>query len=106
MALLAVVLFNEGTFGSLRFGLSMMVAQGQGGGFVAAAKAVVVTVHEVLPMLDPFATQTGEVASSLRVSGRAWGFLAATAAYSLAVTTICFLLSDLALRRRSFASTT
>lgn len=106
VALLALVLFNEGTFGALRFGLSMMVAQGQGGGFVAAAKAVVVAIHEALPMLDPFATQTGDVAGSLRVSGRAWAFLAATAAYSLAVTTICFLLSDLALRRRSFASTT
>jgi hypothetical protein len=73
---------------------------------VAAVKAVVVAIHEALPMLDPFATQTGDVTQSLRVSGRAWGFLAATAAYSLAVTTICFLLSDLALRRRSFASTT
>jgi hypothetical protein len=106
VALLAVVLFNEGTFAALRFGLSMMTAQNHGGAFVAAVKAVVVAIHEALPMLDPFATQTGDVAQSLRVSGRAWGFLAATAAYSLAVTTICFLVSDLALRRRSFASTT
>jgi hypothetical protein len=106
VALLAVVLFNEGTFGALRFGLSMLVAQNQGGGFVAAVKAVVIAIHEALPMLDPFATQTRDVAQSLRVSGQAWGFLAATAAYSLAVTTICFLLSDLALRRRSFGSTT
>ena len=106
VALLAFALFNEGTFGAVRFGLSMMVAQDQGGSFVAAMKTVVVAIHEALPMLDPFATQTGDVAASLRVSGPAWGFLAATAVYSLVVTTICFLLSDLALRRRSFASTT
>jgi hypothetical protein len=57
-------------------------------------------------MLDPFQHQTEAVTSTLRVTAGDWGFLAATAVYSLGVTLVCFLLSDLALRRRSFASTT
>jgi hypothetical protein len=106
VALLIALLFNESTFGSLRYGLSLMAAQGQGGWLLATMKAVVIAIHEALPMLDPFATQTGDVAETLRVSGRTWGFLGATALYTFVVTTICFLLADLALRRRSFASTT
>ena len=106
VAVLLAVLFNESTFGSLRFGLTMMSAQGEPGGMLRAVKAVVVAVHEALPMLDPFAKATREVSESLRVSGAAWGYLGATALYSLAVTAICFLLADLALRRRSFATTT
>jgi hypothetical protein len=105
VALLIALLFNESTFASLRFVLSMMAAQGQGGWLLATMKAVVIGIHEALPMLDPFATQTGDVAETLRVSARTWGFLGATALYSFVVTTICFLLADLALRRRSFAST-
>jgi hypothetical protein len=106
VALLAAAFFNETTFEGLRFGVSLEVAQGHGGTFMTVTKALVVGIHEVLPMLDPFDVQTRDVTQSLRVDARAWGYLGATGLYSLAVTTACFLLSDLALRRRSFASTT
>ena len=42
----------------------------------------------------------------MRVTGTDWGYLLATAAYSLAVIAVCFLLAEVALRRRSFATTT
>jgi hypothetical protein len=106
VALLIAILFNEGTFGALRYQTSIMVTQGVGGGAMSTLNAVVVGLHEALPMLDPFARQTAEVGKTLRVSASDWGYLAATAVYTLAVTAICFLVSDLALRRRSFASTT
>jgi hypothetical protein len=106
VALLLALLFNEGTFSSLRFGVALMAAQGIGGGFMSALRAVVTGIHEALPMLDPFQHQTEAVTNTLRVTAGDWGFLAATAVYSLGVTVVCFLLSDLALRRRSFASTT
>jgi hypothetical protein len=105
VAVLLAGLFNEGTFGALRFGTSLMAEQGLGGSVVAAIRTVVVAIHEALPMLDPFAKQPGGVPRSLRVNAADWGYLAATALYAAVVITICFLLSDLALRRRSFAST-
>ena len=106
VALLLAILFNEATFGSLRFGLSLMAAQSPQSGFLGVARTAVVWIHEALPMLDPFSTQTAGVSSSLRVTAGDWGYLGATALYALAVVAICFLCSDLALRRRSFASTT
>lgn len=106
VAVLLAALFNEGTFAAMRFGTSIMEAQGLGGGLMSAIKAVVVGIHEALPMLDPFARQTSDVTASLRVNASDWAYLAATALYSLTVTAVCFLLSDLALKRRSFASTT
>lgn len=106
VAVLLAALFNESAFASLRFGTTIMVAQGTGGGTMRAIKAVVVAIHEGLPMLDPFKAQTPAVTNSLRVGAADWGWLAATAVYTAALTGLCFLLSDLALRRRSFASTT
>jgi len=106
LALLIALLFNEGTFAALRFGLTMMAMRTPEAGVLGAARTAVVWIHEALPMLDPFATQTARVSSSLRVTAGDWGYLGATALYAGAVIAICFLLSDLALRRRSFASTT
>jgi hypothetical protein len=105
VAVLLAALFNEGSFGALRFVASLMEAQGEGGSAVTIIKAIVVGIHETLPMLDPFAKQTSDVTASLRVNAGDWGYLAATALYALAVTVVCFLLSDLALRRRSCAAT-
>jgi hypothetical protein len=105
LAVLAALLFNEGTFYSLRYGLELLSFQGHGGGFIAALKPIVTAIHVALPMLDPFSEQTRTVAMSLRVSGADWAYLLATAAYSAGVILVCFLLADVALRRRSFAST-
>ncbi|MEO5824055.1 MAG: hypothetical protein ABIT71_26405 [Vicinamibacteraceae bacterium] len=106
VALLVALLFNDGTFASLRFGVEFMKAQGHGGWFTDAVRPLVIAIHTALPMLDPFESRTASVAQSMRVDGGDWGYLAATAAYSLAVTVVCFLLADVALRRRSFATTT
>jgi hypothetical protein len=106
VALLLSLLFNEGTFFTLRYGADLLTAQGQGGWLVAVGRPIVVAIHTLLPMVDPFAGQTAAVGSSMRVSPADWGYLLATAAYSLAVTAVCFLLADAALRRRSFATTT
>jgi hypothetical protein len=105
VALLAVSLFNENTFLTLRFGLELAHARGGTGWLVESMRHLAIGIHTALPMLSPFETQTGLLKQTLRAEPADWGYLAATAAYSLAVTAVCFLLADLALRRRSFAST-
>jgi hypothetical protein len=106
VAILVALLFNDGTFQSLRFGVEVMAAQDQGGWLLAGLRPLVIGIHAVLPMLDPFGDRTAAVERTLRVGNDAWGYLGATAVYSLAVTVVCFLLADVALRRRSFATTT
>ena len=106
VALLLALLFNEGTFWALRRELALMVAQGTTGAVTTTLHAIVTGIHEALPMLDPFRAQTGQAMGSLRVTGRDWAYLGASGLYTVAVIAVCFLLADLALRRRSFASTT
>jgi hypothetical protein len=106
VALLLALLFSEGTFFALRYGADLLTAQGEGGWLVRIGRPLVIAIHTLLPMVDPFAAQTAEVGRAMRVSGADWAYLLATAAYSLAVTAVCFLLADAALRRRSFATTT
>ncbi|MFI5077383.1 MAG: hypothetical protein ACHQRO_08575 [Vicinamibacteria bacterium] len=106
VAFLVFVLFNENTFESLRFGAELMKAQNHGGWLVDIGRPLVIAIHTVLPMQYPFEAQTTGVVQSMRVTGTDWGYLLATAAYSLAVIAVCFLLAEVALRRRSFATTT
>ena len=106
VALLLALLFNEGTFYALRYGADLLTAQAEGGWLVRIGRPLVIAIHTLLPMVDPFSAQTAAIGRSMRVGGADWGYLLATAAYSLAVTAVCFLLADAALRRRSFATTT
>jgi ABC-type transport system involved in multi-copper enzyme maturation permease subunit len=106
LAFLVFVLFNENTFQSLRFGVELLKAQNHGGWVLDLVRPLVIGIHTALPMQAPFETQTAAVVQSMRVTGTDWGYLLATAAYSLAITTVCFLLAEIALRRRSFATTT
>jgi hypothetical protein len=106
VAFLVFVLFNENTFESLRFGVELMKAQNHGGWFLEGARPLVIAIHTVLPMQYPFEGQTTGVVQSMRVTGTDWAYLLATAVYSFAVVAVCFLLAEVALRRRSFATTT
>jgi hypothetical protein len=83
-----------------------MKAQNHGGWFLEGARPLVIAIHTVLPMQYPFEGQTTGVVQSMRVTGTDWAYLLATAVYSFAVVAVCFLLAEVALRRRSFATTT
>jgi hypothetical protein len=106
MAFLVFLLFNENTFESLRFGVELMKAQNHAGWLLDVVRPLVIAIHTVLPMQAPFEAQTAGLAQSMRVTSTDWGYLLATAVYSLGVTAVCFLLAEVALRRRSFATTT
>jgi ABC-type transport system involved in multi-copper enzyme maturation permease subunit len=58
-------------------------------------------LYAAAPMLDPFQQQTIRVAATLRLGLAEWGYLAATAGYTLVAVTFFFCVSALAVRRRS-----
>jgi hypothetical protein len=71
------------------------------GGWGTAGTWITRGLYTVMPMFDPFHTETSGVNASLRVAGSDWAYLAATAAYAALVASFCFFFATFTLRRRT-----
>ena len=89
----------------MMYQLYMMFASSEVAGDAAAwittGKWVTRSIYTLMPMLDPFASQTADVSASLRVSAANWGYLGATAAYAALISTFSFFLASFTLRRKA-----
>jgi hypothetical protein len=100
IAVFAMLFFNESVFYQLdTLLLGFMQARGPVL-WLRVLDWLVRGVETVLPMLDPFASRTGAVEGSLRVTPSDWGYLAATAGYAVLAFACFFLFADYFVRRR------
>ncbi len=103
VAVLVVVIFQEGTFYALKL-LLISGIKAAGGGSLAfiltCLKWVVSAVYLLVPVTHPFEEKTGEVYKSLRGADADWPALLATWGYTLAISALFFLLANFFLKRK------
>jgi hypothetical protein len=103
VAVLVVLVLNEGTFYGLMFMLDA-ATRGLGGNvFFKVLKEVFTAVYMLLPMSSPLAERSQEVMVSLRVSAGDWTTLLMRAGYALVVLVFFYLMSVIGLRRKNLA---
>lgn len=103
VAVLVVVIFQEGTF----YGLKLLLLSGikaAGAGniafFLSCAKWVVSAIYLLVPATHPFQEKTGEVYKSLRGADADWPALFATWGYTMGISLLFFLLATWFLKRK------
>jgi hypothetical protein len=101
IALLVFIVFNEDLLFSLDTMLLGAIDAWGPSPILSVIERGVRAIQVTVPWLDPFASQTGAVESSLRVTPSDWGYLAATAGYAAATFVFFFLFADYFLRRRT-----
>jgi hypothetical protein len=100
-AVLIALLLNEGIFYQLRFALLTAIKNTGGNPLLPAVEKVTFLLYMILPMYQPYSEKTESVHESLRTTTADWGTLGQVALYTLAITGLCYCLSDLALRRKN-----
>ena len=103
VAVLLVLIFNEGTFYGLMFMMEAAVQATGKNPLLPVLREVFRFVYMVIPITDPLAERSREVALSLRAEMGDWRTLLMRAGYTLVVLTFFYLLSTLGLRRRNLS---
>lgn len=103
VAVLVVLVLNEGTFYGLMFMLDAAIRGLGANAFFAALREVFRAVYMVLPMTSPLAERSQEVMESLRVAPGDWTTLLMRAGYALVVLAFFYMLSVVGIRRRNLA---
>ena len=101
LAVMSLVFFSEETIYYFYVTLTAANQREDASLWVDLGQRVAAAVYTVVPMLNPFESQTAAVAGTLRVRPADWMYLANTGAYTALFATCCFFGAMLALRRRT-----
>ena len=99
IAAVASIFLHDGMFLGLMSMTSGAIEAGNTSAWLRAADWTVRALYAVMPMLNPFESETS-VGSSMRASLTDWAYLGATGAYAAALTAFCFFATVWILRRR------
>jgi len=100
IAVLVVMVVNEGVFYQLKFMLESAIAADGPGFWNTLARLACDTVYTLLPMTEPFSEKTEAVYGSWRTSAADWVVLAGSLGYAALVTMVLYLVALFVLRRR------
>ena len=103
VAVLAVLIFQEGTFYGLKLLLTSCIKAAGAAHyavFLHGAKWVVSALYLLVPVTSPFEEKNGQVYKTLRGTDADWPALLATWGYALAVSGLFFLLANFFLKRK------
>ena len=100
-AVLIALILNEGIFYQLRFALLTAIKTTRGNPLLPVIEKATYLLYMILPIYQPYSEKTESVHESLRTRAADWGTLGQVALYMVAITGLCFCLSDLALRRKN-----
>jgi hypothetical protein len=103
LAILIALLFNEGTFYSIRFMLLTGIRTTGGNPLLPVLEKGTYLLYLLLPAYKPYEELTGPVESSLRVGAAEWLALARIAGYAGTTLGLFFLLAVWGLSRRNLA---
>ena len=103
VAVLLVLVFNEGSFYGLMFTMEAAIRATGGNPVLPALREVFRAIYTILPVTDPLAERSVQVASSLRTESGDWNTLLMRAGYTLVVLAFFYSVSTLGLRRRNLS---
>jgi hypothetical protein len=102
IAIMIAVIFNETVFFSIRTGLIAAIKNTGGNIVLPALEKLTYLLYMLTPMFSPYDQEIEGIKETLRVAGGQWRFLAYSGAYALALTSLFYLLTLLALKRKNF----
>ena len=101
LAVIVVLIFNEGTFGFLRTGLLASIRNDPDSFLLPVLEKITFAFYVAVPMFSPFAGEYESAQASMRVEAGQWKYLAYTGAYAITLCGLLFLLTLAVLRRKN-----
>lgn len=102
IAIMIAVIFNESIFFAIRTGLIAAIKSTGGNIILPLLEKLTYLLYVLTPMFSPYDEEIQGIKQTLRVPVGQWKFLAYSGAYAIALTSLFYLLTLLALKRKNF----